>query len=80
MPSFVQMPQTPMSEGLRTGQAEWMPPLPVIEEDEPLSEVIRELSRSVSLCLFSGKHISFLCLFANLNMYTLFVVSVTDPD
>ncbi|KAL8665889.1 MAG: hypothetical protein Q9202_001825 [Teloschistes flavicans] len=41
------MPQTPLSEGLRTGQTEWMPPLVVIEEDAPLSEVIRDLSQIV---------------------------------
>ncbi|KAI4205814.1 MAG: hypothetical protein LQ346_001393 [Caloplaca aetnensis] len=34
-----------MSEGFRTGQTQWMPPLPIIEEDEPLSEVIHELSQ-----------------------------------
>ncbi|KAL9024661.1 MAG: hypothetical protein Q9196_006349 [Gyalolechia fulgens] len=38
------MPHTPISEGLRTGQPEWIPPLPIIEEDQPLSDVIRELS------------------------------------
>ncbi|KAL8693596.1 MAG: hypothetical protein Q9218_001596 [Villophora microphyllina] len=47
MPSFMQMPHTPTSEGLRTGQTEWMPPLPIIEEEEPLSEVIRDLSQIV---------------------------------
>ena len=45
MPGLMQMPQTPTSEGLRTGQTEWVPPLPTIDEDEPLSEVIRELSQ-----------------------------------
>ncbi|KAL9599484.1 MAG: hypothetical protein Q9219_003823 [cf. Caloplaca sp. 3 TL-2023] len=39
------MPQTPMSEGLRTGQTEWMPPLPIIEEEQPLAEVIRDISQ-----------------------------------
>ncbi|KAL9022421.1 MAG: hypothetical protein Q9185_000327 [Variospora sp. 1 TL-2023] len=41
------MPRTPISEGLRTGQSEWMPALPIIEDDQPLSEVIRELSQIV---------------------------------
>ncbi|KAL8990935.1 MAG: hypothetical protein Q9177_000518 [Variospora cf. flavescens] len=41
------MPRTPISEGLRTGQPEWMPALPIIEDDQPLSEVIRELSQIV---------------------------------
>ncbi|KAL8722139.1 MAG: hypothetical protein Q9225_001332 [Loekoesia sp. 1 TL-2023] len=47
MPSFMQMPQTPTSEGLRTGQTDWIPPLPMIEEDQPLSEVVRELSQII---------------------------------
>ncbi|KAL8732508.1 MAG: hypothetical protein Q9166_002722 [cf. Caloplaca sp. 2 TL-2023] len=41
------MPQTPTSEGLRAGQTEWIPPVPIIEEDAPLSEVFRELSQIV---------------------------------
>ncbi|KAL8949359.1 MAG: hypothetical protein Q9222_004524 [Ikaeria aurantiellina] len=45
MPGFMQMPQTPMSEGLRTGQTDWVPPLPIIDEDEPLAEVVHELSQ-----------------------------------
>ncbi|KAL8854386.1 MAG: hypothetical protein Q9221_000873 [Calogaya cf. arnoldii] len=39
------MPQTPASGGLRTGQTEWLPPVPLIEEDQPFSEVVRELSQ-----------------------------------
>ncbi|KAL8906497.1 MAG: hypothetical protein Q9207_001983 [Kuettlingeria erythrocarpa] len=39
------MPPTPLSEGLRTGQTQWMPPLPIIGEDEPLSEVVHQLSQ-----------------------------------
>ncbi|KAL9589856.1 MAG: hypothetical protein Q9203_001347 [Teloschistes exilis] len=51
MPSYMQMPHTPISEGLRTGQTDWLPPMVVIEEDEPLSEIIRDLSQLVSLGL-----------------------------
>ncbi|KAI4205686.1 MAG: hypothetical protein LQ350_000183 [Teloschistes chrysophthalmus] len=47
MPSYMQMPHTPISEGLRTGQTDWMPPMVVVEEDEPLSEIIRDLSQIV---------------------------------
>ncbi|KAI4103795.1 MAG: hypothetical protein LQ339_004127 [Xanthoria mediterranea] len=39
------MPQTPISEGLRTGQMDWLPPVPLIEDDQPFSEVVRELSQ-----------------------------------
>lgn len=49
MPYFMQMPQTPTTEGLGTGRTEWIPPVPIIKEDQPLSEVIRELSQSVRL-------------------------------
>ena len=49
VPSYIQMPQTPTSEGLRTGQMDWMPPVPIIEEDQPLSKIVRELSQSVIL-------------------------------
>lgn len=58
MPSFMQMPQTPLSEGLRTGQTEWMPPLVVIEEDAPLSEVIRDLSQLVP---FASRAVTIMC-------------------
>ncbi|KAI4089028.1 MAG: hypothetical protein LQ344_005689 [Seirophora lacunosa] len=47
MASLLQMPRTPISEGLRTGQTEWMPAIPIIEEDEPLSDIIHELSQIV---------------------------------
>lgn len=47
MPHWMQMPQTPISEGLMTGQTEWLPPVPTIDEDESLSVVIRELSQFV---------------------------------
>ncbi|KAL8959618.1 MAG: hypothetical protein Q9193_003551 [Seirophora villosa] len=47
MASLLQMPRTPISEGLRTGQTEWMPAIPIIEEDEPLSEIVHELSQIV---------------------------------
>ncbi|KAI4129485.1 MAG: hypothetical protein LQ338_002202 [Usnochroma carphineum] len=40
----MQRPQTPTSQALRTSQTECMPPLPDFKEDQPLSEVIRELS------------------------------------
>lgn len=49
MPYFTQMPQTPASEGLRTDQTDRLPPVPFIGEDRPFSEVVRELSQSVSL-------------------------------
>lgn len=49
MPYFTHMPQTPISEGLRTGQMDWLPPVPLIEDDQPFSEVVRELSQSVIL-------------------------------
>ncbi|KAL9046972.1 MAG: hypothetical protein Q9214_000334 [Letrouitia sp. 1 TL-2023] len=45
----MQMPQTPISEGLMTGQTEWLPPVPTIDEDESLSIVIRELSQILKL-------------------------------
>ncbi|KAL8837965.1 MAG: hypothetical protein Q9170_002337 [Blastenia crenularia] len=52
----MQMPQTPMSEGLRTGQTEWMPPLPMIDENQPLAEVIRELSQIVKWHFSNVEH------------------------
>ena len=58
MPPFMQMPQTPTSEGLRTGQTDWLPPVPIIEEDQAFSEVIRELSQSVNLEAMIGTEIS----------------------
>lgn len=40
------MPLTPSSEGLRTstGQTEWQMDLPRIDQDEPVGEVVRQLS------------------------------------
>lgn len=38
------MPLTPSSEGLRTGQTEWQLDLPRIDQDEPVGEVVRQLS------------------------------------
>lgn len=38
------MPQTPSSGGLRTGQTEWQLDLPRMDLDEPLGEVVRQLS------------------------------------
>lgn len=38
------MPQTPSSGGPRTGQIEWPWDLPRIDQDEPLGEVVRQLS------------------------------------
>ncbi|KAL8940453.1 MAG: hypothetical protein Q9216_002823 [Gyalolechia sp. 2 TL-2023] len=56
MASFMQMPHTPISEGLRTGQTEWIPPVPIIEEDQPLSDVIRELSQIVKWYFSNMEH------------------------
>lgn len=38
------MPLTPSSEGLRMGQTEWQLDLPRIDQDEPVGEVVRQLS------------------------------------
>ena len=38
------MPQTPSSGGPRTGQTEWQLDLPSINQDEPLGELVRQLS------------------------------------
>ncbi|KAL8861756.1 MAG: hypothetical protein Q9178_001957 [Gyalolechia marmorata] len=56
MPSNIQMPQTPTSEGLRTGQMDWMPPVPIIKEDQPLSDIVRELSQIVKSLFSNVEH------------------------
>ncbi|KAL8891929.1 MAG: hypothetical protein Q9215_001141 [Flavoplaca cf. flavocitrina] len=56
MPPFMQMPQTPTSEGLRTGQTDWLPPVPIIEEDQAFSEVVRELSQVVKSLFSNVEH------------------------
>ncbi|KAL9000108.1 MAG: hypothetical protein Q9169_001183 [Polycauliona sp. 2 TL-2023] len=52
----MQLPQTPMSEALRTGETDWLPPVPVIEEDQPFSEVVRELSQVVKSLFSNVEH------------------------
>ncbi|KAL8915969.1 MAG: hypothetical protein Q9172_006537 [Xanthocarpia lactea] len=56
MPSYKQMPQTPTSEGLRTGQMDWVPPVPIIKEDQPLSEIVRGLSQIVKSLFSNVEH------------------------
>ncbi|KAL8913869.1 MAG: hypothetical protein Q9171_001362 [Xanthocarpia ochracea] len=56
MPSYIQMPQTPTNEGLRTGQMDWMPPVPIIKEEQPLSEIVRELSQIVKSLFSNVEH------------------------
>ncbi|KAL8673016.1 MAG: hypothetical protein Q9168_002539 [Polycauliona sp. 1 TL-2023] len=50
------MPQTPLSEGLRTGQTDWLPPVPFIEEGQPFSEVVHELSQIVKSLFSNVEH------------------------
>lgn len=38
------MPQSPSSEGPRTGQSDWLPPPPAIEDDESLLTLCNDLS------------------------------------
>ncbi|KAL8805843.1 MAG: hypothetical protein Q9223_005050 [Gallowayella weberi] len=47
MPAFKQRPHTPTTEGLGTGRMDWMPPVPLIEDDQPLPEIIHELTQIV---------------------------------
>ncbi|KAL8750105.1 MAG: hypothetical protein Q9199_007281 [Rusavskia elegans] len=56
MPYFTQMPQTPVSEGLRTDQTDWLPPVPFIGEDQPFSAVVRELSQVVKSLFSNVEH------------------------
>ena len=38
------MPQTPPSDAPRTGQSDWLPPPPAIEDDESLTSLCNDLS------------------------------------
>ncbi len=48
MPKSIRLPGTP-SDGPQTGQTEWSPFLPTIDDEEPLRDVVSKLSQLVPI-------------------------------